>query len=178
MAEAASLSLVVALALAEAVETLSAGRVAPKLKWPNDVQVEGRKIAGILLEAAAGDRGQPLWLVVGIGVNLLWSPGIEVPYPTTHLAACGLEGVDARRLLVALTASLRQALDRWTADGFAPLRPAWLARAAGLGAAARVRLGDEVVQGRLVDVDATGALRLADASGAERRFTAGEVLLV
>jgi BirA family biotin operon repressor/biotin-[acetyl-CoA-carboxylase] ligase len=178
MAEAASLSLVVALALAEAVEALSAGRAAPRLKWPNDVQVEGGKIAGILLEAAAGERGHPLWLVVGIGVNVLWSPGAAVPYPTTHLAACGLDGIDARSLLVALTAPLRRALDRWAADGFAPLRAPWLARAAGLGAAAEVRLGDEIVQGRLVDVDATGALRLEDSSGAERRFTAGEMLLV
>jgi BirA family biotin operon repressor/biotin-[acetyl-CoA-carboxylase] ligase len=176
-AEAASLSLVVALALAEAVEVLSAGRVGPRLKWPNDVQVDGAKIAGILLEAAAGGGGRPLWLVVGIGVNVLWSPGPAVPYPTTDLAAQGLAGIGPRDLLAALTAPLRRHLDRWEAEGFAPLRAPWLARAAGLGAAAQLRLGDEVVRGRLVDVDETGALRLEDSSGAVHRFTAGEVLL-
>jgi biotin-[acetyl-CoA-carboxylase] ligase BirA-like protein len=69
-AEVASLSLVAALALAEAIERVSNGRIAPRLKWPNDLQVKAAKLAGILLEMSADGRGGCAWLIMGIGVNL------------------------------------------------------------------------------------------------------------
>ena len=176
MAEVATLSLVAALALAEAVTELSGGAVQPHLKWPNDVQIAGAKVAGILLEAASDARGACAWLIIGMGVNVAAAPGAEVPYATTSLAAAGLlAGLTPGTLLAALAAALRPRLDQWSAQGFGGVRPAWLARAAGVGAHVEVRLGERVVGGRMLDVDETGALRLEDASGKVERFTAGEV---
>jgi BirA family biotin operon repressor/biotin-[acetyl-CoA-carboxylase] ligase len=176
LAEAASLSLVAALALAETIEALAAGRVRPRVKWPNDVQIAGAKIAGILLEAAADGRGGCDWVVAGIGVNLAWAPEGEVRYPTTHLAACGIPVPPPREFLTALAGPLRRRLDLWGTGGFAPLRPAWLARAVGIGDSAELKLGAEAIRGRLVDVDDEGAV-LIERVGRIERHTAGELLL-
>lgn len=176
LAEAASLSLVAALALAETIESLAADGVRPRVKWPNDVQIEGAKIAGILLEAAADGRGGCDWVVIGIGVNLAWAPEGEVRYPTTHLAACGILVPAPSEFLKALADPLRRRLDVWEAGGFAPSRPAWLARAVGIGAPAELKLGTGAVRGRLVDVDDEGAV-LIEHAGRIERHTAGELLL-
>ncbi len=177
LAEIATLSLVTALALAEAVGTLSDGRARPRLKWPNDLLLDGAKVAGILLEATADGRGGCLWLLIGIGVNIAASPGAAVPYPTTHLQRAGLPELTPRQLLPALAAQLGQRLDDWERAGFAALRQGWLDRAAGLGSAAEVKLGDRVVRGRLRDVDAGGALHLELPDGSVERFAAGEIVL-
>lgn len=178
LAEASTLSLVTALALAEAVEALSAGRVAPQVKWPNDALIAGAKTAGILLEGAADPAGRCQWLVVGIGVNVLWSPpAAEVPYPVTHLAAQpGLADLTPAALLAALARPLRQRLTAWEEGGFAAVREAWLARAWRLGAEIELKLGQSAVRGRFVGVDEAGAIRLEPAPGAIRRFAAGEIV--
>jgi BirA family transcriptional regulator, biotin operon repressor / biotin---[acetyl-CoA-carboxylase] ligase len=103
--------------------------------------------------------------------------GAAAAYPTTHLAACGLADATPRTLLLALVGTLRPHLDRWGAHGFAAAREAWLARAAAVGATVELKLGDRLVQGRMVDVDESGALRLRLASGTVERFAAGEVAL-
>ena len=175
-AEVATLSLVIALALAQAVERLSEGRVRPQLKWPNDVQVAGAKLAGILLEMGADGRGGCAWLVAGIGVNVAWAPGDAVPYRTTSLAAQGLQATP-RQVLEGLAASMRPQLERWQAGGFAAARVDWLARAAGLGRPVELRQGEGPVSGILRDVDRSGALCLELASGELTRFSAGEVVL-
>ena len=175
-AEVATLSLVIALALAQAVERLSEGRVRPQLKWPNDVQVAGAKLAGILLEMGADGRGGCAWLVAGIGVNVAWAPGDAVPYRTTSLAAEGLRATP-RQVLDGLAASLRPQLERWQAGGFAAARVDWLASAAGLGRPVELRQGEGPVSGILRDVDRSGALCLELASGELTRFSAGEVVL-
>jgi BirA family biotin operon repressor/biotin-[acetyl-CoA-carboxylase] ligase len=177
MAEVATLSLVAALALAEAVAKLSGGAVQPRLKWPNDVQIEGAKVAGILLEAASDARGACSWLIVGMGVNVAACPGDEVPYPTTSLAAAGLAEVTVADLLAALAATLRPRFDQWAAEGFGAVRAAWLARAVGVGTRVEVRLGEKVIDGQLLDVDSTGAICLKHRSGEFKRFAAGEIVL-
>jgi BirA family biotin operon repressor/biotin-[acetyl-CoA-carboxylase] ligase len=177
LAEAASFSLVMALALAETVEELAQGALVPMVKWPNDVLVGGAKLAGILLEGASDGHGGCSWLIAGMGVNVAWSPGDAVPYPTTDLAACGLGGLAPIELLGALTGPLRRRLDAWESGGFAALRRSWLARAAGLGGTVSLRLGAETVRGRLVDIDEGGAICLEQRPGEIARFAAGEVVL-
>ena len=176
VAEMASLSLVVGLALADALRSLSGDRLAPLLKWPNDVLVGGAKAAGILLEAAADPRRNATALIVGIGVNVESSPQGDLPYPTTSLAAHGL-AITPRRLLEGLLAPLRARLDRWAADGFAGQRQDWLACAAGRGAPAEVRIGSRTVRGRLVDLEPTGALCLERPDGTRELLSAGEIVL-
>ena len=174
-AEVASLSLVASLALAEAIERVSNGRVAPRLKWPNDLQVDGAKLAGILLEMAADERGGCAWLIMGIGVNVGWAPMGELPYPATCLTALGSSATPLR-VLAALSATLRPRLDHWNLQGFAAHRDDWLARALGRGAPAALRVGDHAVHGKLVDVDTAGALRLEQVDGTVMTYSAGEIV--
>lgn len=175
LARIASLSLVIGLALADTVQDLSRGALAPRLKWPNDVLLDGAKLAGILLEGEPGHAAGDGWLVVGLGVNLISSPD-GAPYPTTSLRAAGLAGITPAVFLAAFCPVLQRHLTRWSVDGFAACRPAWLARAHGIGQPAMLRRGQSVVTGRLLDVDADGAVSIEEQIGqAPTRFTAGEL---
>lgn len=175
LAGAASLSLVAGLAVAEAIHALSDGRLAPRVKWPNDVLLGSAKLAGILLEGAARAGGSTAsWVIVGLGVNLASHPA-DAPYPVTALATAGLPGITPDAFLDALLRPFGARLVLWRERGFAALRDAWLAAAAGLGSPVRLRLGGDAVEGRLVDVDETGAVRLALIDGTTRRFEAGEL---
>ncbi|MFW5679168.1 MAG: biotin--[acetyl-CoA-carboxylase] ligase [Pseudomonadota bacterium] len=145
-------SLVVAVALAEAIEDLG-GR--PRLKWPNDLLLDGRKIAGILLELDSGH------LLIGTGINIAAAPPLET---ATSLAAAGI-ATTPDRLLAAYLPHLRNRFTRLHEAGFAPIREAWLARAAGLGADLRVVRSGDVLLGRHGGIDETGALRVETPSG-------------
>ena len=166
-----------ALALAEAIERVSSGRIAPRLKWPNDLQIDGAKLAGILLEMAADGAGRLRLADHGHRRQCrLGAPGrsaLSRHLPDRPGLAAPRRGGCWRRL----SATLRPRLDRWERDGFAALREDWLARAAGRGSPAALRIGDRAVHGKLVDVDIAGALRLEQADGTVATFTAGEIVL-
>jgi BirA family biotin operon repressor/biotin-[acetyl-CoA-carboxylase] ligase len=169
--ECAQLSFVAAIAAADMIAAHT-GDVA--VKWPNDVLAGGRKIAGILLEAETAQGTATPWLAIGIGVNLAhFPPGTE--FPATSLAALGATPPPPREALTALAANLAKWYDIWRADGFAPIRDAWLARAGGLGARIRARLQNEEASGVFEGLDETGALLLNQGHGRVRTIAAGEV---
>ncbi len=202
-ARAAQVSLVTALAVADAVEAALGGRVAVEgeaalggrvavegeaalggraaveVKWPNDVLVGGRKIAGILLESdmapGAGGAGLVASLVVGVGINVAGAPeGTE--FPATSLAHEGAEDLAVAGVLARFLARFGYWYRRWAVEGLAVVREAWLARAAGLGGPVTVRLHRETLWGTFVGLDGDGALLLA--SGGEwsvRSIAAGDV---
>ena len=147
------------------------------LKWPNDLLLEGGKLAGILIETAPGPAGHrdtdPL-LAIGIGVNLASHPD-GVPYPATSFAASGTK-LEPGAFLVRLAASMQARMTGWKKHGFASVREDWLARAHGLGEPMIVRLPDGELAGEFVSLDVDGALALrTDADGALRKITAGDV---
>ena len=157
-------------------------RLAVTLKWPNDTLIDGRKVSGVLIEAAgvhAGDAGRPTadWMVVGIGVNVAHHPTEGVLYPATSLAA---EGSAAERdhILGDLTGAFVSLLARWTDEGFSALRSEYLERAHGIGARATVRLSssaDGDLSGVHEGIDADGRLLLRLDDGAVRTISAGDV---
>lgn len=160
------LGFVTALAVADAVDALLPRRIRAKLKWPNDVLVNGGKMAGILLEQANDVT------VIGIGVNILHAPH-DAPYHVATLAGNGgLATVDGARdrLLHALDGWL----NTWHNEGFAPVRTAWLARAHPPGVALSVMLGAEKVNGKFAGLDTDGALLLETPNG-RQRIVSGEV---
>jgi BirA family biotin operon repressor/biotin-[acetyl-CoA-carboxylase] ligase len=175
-AAAAELSFVAALAVAEAAAAVLPAAVAVTLKWPNDVLVAGAKLAGILLEASTTPDGTLDFLVLGIGINVTSHPTDVLPV-TTDLAAAGAR-VAVPALLEGLAERLLAWRERWRADGFAPVRAAWLARAHGLGQPIEVRLGNTLISGSFADLDEDGAIIVASAAGARQRVTAGDVALV
>jgi BirA family transcriptional regulator, biotin operon repressor / biotin---[acetyl-CoA-carboxylase] ligase len=172
VAIAAQLGFVAAIAVAEACLALAPG-AAISLKWPNDVLLSGRKLAGLLLESQSRSDGALDWLVLGIGINLATYP-VEVEYPATALAATGAD-TGAEAMLGALAASFLAWYGRWRdGAGFATIRTEWLARAQGLGQPIRVRLPAETRTGMFSGLDTDGALLLDTGTG-RQRIAAGEV---
>lgn len=178
-ANAAQLSFVAALAVGGAVAHALGPGLRCRYKWPNDVLVNGRKVAGILLESEPGANGRLEWLVLGVGINLRHFPeGTE--YPATALAVEGADDVQPGDILENFCGHLKHWLDRWQADGFAPVREAWLRQAMGLSGPITVRLHDRSLVGTFHDLDADGALLLDEGNagaggGGLTRITAGDV---
>jgi BirA family transcriptional regulator, biotin operon repressor / biotin---[acetyl-CoA-carboxylase] ligase len=175
IAEAAQLSLVASLALAEALVTLGPPDADVRVKWPNDVLVRGAKVAGLLLESAAGADERVAWLVIGSGVNIASAPE-GTRYPATALCYQGFPPVTPLDVLERYLAALDAWLSRWRAGGFAAVRPAWLALGSGVGERVRLRLGREELAGRFLDVTEQGALLVAQEGNRRRQITAGELL--
>jgi BirA family transcriptional regulator, biotin operon repressor / biotin---[acetyl-CoA-carboxylase] ligase len=172
-AEIALLSFAAALAVADVADHVI-GRPTALLKWPNDVMIVGRKVAGILLESGAASDGRT-WVAVGIGINVASAPS-DVNQPIVALSA--VTGAKAITL-DALEALLRRRLAFWAGclerDGFVQLREAWLARAHGLGGLVVARLGQEEVTGVLRGISADGAMELDVPDKGTRLISAGEV---
>ena len=168
------LPLAAGVAVADAVAELG---VEAALKWPNDVQLAGRKLGGILAEAASGPSGVE-WVVVGIGVNVavrLSAFPVELRGTIASLAeGGGAPGV------ASVAASLLAWLRVWyDAAGSSPASvvAAWRRRAvAWWGETVEIRMGRETLRGRLVDVDDEGALLVATPDGHTRRVVSGEVV--
>jgi len=173
-ARAPELSFVAAVALGDAVAAAVPAAVTVTLAWPNDLMLGGRKAAGILLEAATTPAGALDFVVLGIGVNVTSHPS-DVRRPATDLMREGAP-TKAADLLEALAGRLASWIARWRADGFAPVRAAWLARAAGVGAPIDVRLGNALISGRFTDLDDDGAMIIETAEGVRRRVTAGDIV--
>jgi BirA family biotin operon repressor/biotin-[acetyl-CoA-carboxylase] ligase len=164
--QVAQLSFAAALAVSDMVAAF-APRAVIAVKWPNDVLAEGRKIAGILLEAGLG------WLVVGMGVNLTAAPE-NTEFPATALADLGVAPPSPDAALTGIADRFAHWYGVWVKDGFEPLRTAWLARAGGLGTTIRARLPHEERNGVFEGIDANGALLLNE-HGLVRPISAGEV---
>lgn len=168
-AEVALRSFAAALALREALVGLTGLAQAFTLKWPNDVLLNGGKVAGILLESAGAPGGRIAHLVIGLGVNLIAAPDpalIEpgATPPVTLLAETGLR-ITPETLLAHLAPAYAGWEARFQAQGFAPLRTAWLAHAARLGETITARTGTAMHQGRFETLDSSGALILATPQG-------------
>jgi BirA family biotin operon repressor/biotin-[acetyl-CoA-carboxylase] ligase len=178
VADAAQLGFVAGLALAEAAEAVLPKDRTVSCKWPNDVLVGGRKVAGILLDASSigGERCE--WVVVGMGINVKWHPRPdEAQFPATALAAEGAVDLQPARFLEVLATVLLRELVRWREQGFAPVRSHWLRRAFGLHQVLTIRLHDRLLRGTFAGLDTCGAMIVSSADG-PHVVTAGDVVSV
>ena len=178
------LSLLAALALAESIEDRT--EISPQLKWPNDVLVDNRKLAGVLAQLVADDRGGPAAVVVGVGANISLTDQ-ELPVPTATSLLLEYAKTTDRNVL--LRAFLRRFADHYAAfqavDGDA--RREWadgitLAqrvsdRMVTLGQDVRVELpGGVELLGRALGLDSHGALLVRDYDDERHTVTAGDVV--
>jgi BirA family biotin operon repressor/biotin-[acetyl-CoA-carboxylase] ligase len=144
-----------------------------RLKWPNDVLLDGGKLAGILREAEPVAEGR-LAVVIGIGVNVVSAPG-NLPYPATALAALGIRA-DAAGVFYTLSDAWAGIERLWDGGrGFPKVRELWLGRAAGVGEEVVVKVGGEVVRGTFDTIDGEGRLVIREPQGQVRIVSAGEV---
>lgn len=153
------LSLVVALSVLQALSRFSLSGLA--VKWPNDVLVNGRKLAGILLELQ-GDVDGPCHVVMGVGVNtrIPEAAGAAIDQPYSDMSAVSGAPVDRNDVAIALIDSLAQNVERFERDGFTPFRQQWLEHDAYLGRRVEVRSGDHVSTGIVAGIDDNGRLLL------------------
>lgn len=152
-------SFTASLALFETFVAIGVQPQALALKWPNDVLLNGGKVAGILLESI-GAGAQVAHLAIGIGVNLVDAPSVDqvearALRPVSLLSETGVS-IDPEEFLDLLAAHYARLEAQFITYGFAPIREAWLARAAKLG---------DVITARTMNSETTGTFETVDAQG-------------
>ena len=144
-------------------------------KWPNDILLNGKKIAGILLE---GDfaNGASDFVVIGVGVNLLSNPTLTT-HPASNIKAELAIELDSEELLKGFLDKFSALYDNWLNFGFKAVRNAWLAKAHNINQQILVRLSNQEFQGKFKDLDQEGNLVLELADGSTKLISSGEVFI-
>ena len=166
--------------LAAAAAASDAAQVEAEIKWPNDVQVRGRKLAGVLVDAASGASGTGYAIVgVGLNVNLDVAAYPEIAEMATSLRAEAGREINRLDVLVALLSHFEALYDRLRAGE--SLLGEWRARLNVIGRRVLITFpglpGVPPIEGVAEDVDVDGALLLRKDDGAVERLIAGEVSL-
>lgn len=177
-AHAPQVTLMAAVALADTVATFTPDE--PAIKWPNDILVGGRKLAGILTELSC-DAERVNYVILGIGVNLNY-PCAMMPEEIRERSTSVFESTQKTVSRESFLKGLIQALDRCYGElevsGFPAIAARWEARFGLRGRRVRVESLDQAVIGRARGIDRDGALVLEDDSGALQRIVAGDVIPV
>jgi BirA family biotin operon repressor/biotin-[acetyl-CoA-carboxylase] ligase len=164
---AAQVSFVAALAVHDTVVTLRPG-LSPRIKWPNDVLIDGAKFCGVLPEVVGSN---PTRIAIGCGINIAHAPE-GTPYPVTALGS----EIPVEAVLEELDRNLAHRLGQWDEGrGFADIRQAWEERAMGLGKGVAATSGTAELTGTFRGLAADGALLLEAAGGMLVPIHAGEV---
>ncbi|AZF49946.1 MULTISPECIES: bifunctional biotin--[acetyl-CoA-carboxylase] ligase/biotin operon repressor BirA [unclassified Pseudomonas] len=166
------LSLVVGLAVIQALR--ESGVQGAVLKWPNDVLVGQKKIAGILLELV-GDPADICHVVVGIGINVNMQKA-EVDQQWTSVQLETGSAADRNALVAQVSLQLQRYLDRHRESGFSALQEEWESNHAWQGRAVSLIAGVSRIDGVVLGVDRQGALRLS-VDGVEKTYSGGELSL-
>lgn len=171
--DAAQLGFISSLAVYEALGNIGPAGHQIQCKWPNDVLLNGKKVAGILLESASrGVDSHPDWVILGMGLNVAWHPE-STKFPSTSLRFEGWPST-IDEVVSAYTKSFLSWTNRWRDNGFAPIRKDWMWRCKGIGEEIEVHLENETLIGIFEDMEDDGALRLS-VNGKIQCITAGDV---
>jgi BirA family biotin operon repressor/biotin-[acetyl-CoA-carboxylase] ligase len=170
LAEVPPLTLAIGIAVCDAARAFGAEA---QLKWPNDVLVAGKKLAGVLVETQS-QGGRLDSVIVGIGVNLA-----SVPAEVAHRAASLhlRDAADRERFITELVAQVEVWTDRYVACGLEVIIPAWQERMAA-GLSARATIDGAALVGELAGIDGDGALLLREPSGLIHRVRSGDVEMI
>lgn len=174
-ARAPQITLMAAVALSEAITEFSP--VPALIKWPNDILVGGKKLAGVLTEAIS-DARRIEFVILGIGVNVNYAPEAmprEIRESATSLAALAGRRINREDFLRRLIQDLDRCYAILQEDGFAALAPQWDARFGLKGRAVRIDMTDRSITGRVLGIDADGLL-IVESGGGRERIVAGDVV--
>jgi BirA family biotin operon repressor/biotin-[acetyl-CoA-carboxylase] ligase len=173
---AAGLALVAGVATIDAIRAAQPGSSLNglRLKWPNDILIEGAKVGGILIESSS--QGDRLAVVIGVGINLASAPS-DLARHATSLSAHGIV-LSTQEALCLLANAMDTWLNVWEEGaGFDRIRTAWLERAGPLGEPLRVHGAAGEIAGAFAGVDDDGALLITGADNRQQRIRFGDVTL-
>lgn len=175
---AAPLTIMAGVAVAETLSSICQQRI--QLKWPNDVLLNQRKVAGILTEMKTMGR-KVQFVVLGIGINVNMSrEAFEPPLDQIATSLFIEEGVTYSRCEI--TANLCRNIGEWydtfLREGINPIRERWLSQTQLLDKTIETIWGDDRYRGRVTGMDETGALVMLTDEGEERRIIAGDTILM
>jgi len=173
---AAQITLAAAVALAETVGSFLSRP--PVIKWPNDILFDGKKLAGILTEAAC-DEDRVAYVILGIGLNVNYHTGAmsaELRQRATSIADLTGTNVSRESVLARLIQDMDRCYGELEESGFEALRPRWEAHFALGGRRVRIDLGDQTVIGFAQGIDQSGALIVEDEQGQRRSIVSGDVI--
>ncbi|BAV77686.1 bifunctional protein BirA [Pseudomonas chlororaphis subsp. aurantiaca] len=173
MRQLEGLSLVVGLAVMQTLREF--GIAGAGLKWPNDVLVGRKKIAGILLELV-GDPADVCHVVLGVGINVNMQKTDEVDQQWTSMRLESGKQVDRNQLAARLSMMLKAYLERHQAQGFSSIQEEWEQNHLWQGNAVSLIAGVNKIDGVVMGIDQQGALRL-EVDGVEKVYSGGELSL-
>ncbi len=158
-------------------ETFEEYGVNPKIKWPNDIQIGGKKVSGILAEAVSSQKGL-LGLVLGFGVNLNCEEKLlkEINQPATSLnIESGME-INKEKFLKMLLDKFCLRYDSFIEEGFLLIKEDYIKKSGFLNKEVTVRVFDKTIVGIAKDITDNGALKLVDNDGNEHVLLIGDIL--
>jgi BirA family biotin operon repressor/biotin-[acetyl-CoA-carboxylase] ligase len=168
------LTLLGAVAVAEAIHL--AAHLTPAIRWPNDVLIQDRKVAGILTEAQRQEQ-EPPHVVMGIGLNVNTPSSVLPPEATSLSEAAGLP-VDRLALARAVLQQLDHYYLAWLAGETATIQQAWRSHLTTLGRQVTIQQQDRTLHGTAIDVTETGALVVRGADGVTETIHAAATIQV
>lgn len=176
--EASQLTFISAVAVARTIEKLSS--LEPAIKWPNDILVNGNKIAGLLNEMSA-ETERINFVIMGIGVNLNMTAEQfpeDLRYPATSMLIAGGICVDRSRFVRRLIEEMDELYNTFLVQGDVPVREEWLRRSQMQGRMVKVSSAESVICGMVTGIDHIGGLLLKLDDGREERILSGDVSLL
>lgn len=165
------LSFVTALAVRDSISSCDTKDVSIKLKWPNDILVNSKKISGILLESVKVKHTD--YLVIGIGINIMHKPANI--NQVTSFAHEGFKLFTAQELLNILINNFSKYYQIWDNDGFDPIRKSWLINSYKLQKDINIKDRDNIITGKFIDIDNVGRILIQLPSKKIFAFSAAEL---
>ncbi len=153
--------------------------VTPNIKWPNDIQINGKKISGILAEGVGiNNYGRCDGIVLGFGVNLNTSPEIleKINQPATSLNIETGKKIDKEKFLKKLTDRFCLLYDKFIEEGFLLIKEDYTKRVSFLNKNVSVNVFDKIVTGKAIEITDNGALKIVDKNNNEQILFIGDIL--
>jgi BirA family biotin operon repressor/biotin-[acetyl-CoA-carboxylase] ligase len=174
IAAAMGLSLVVGVAIADALTEYGVNNV--KLKWPNDIYVDDRKLAGILVELS-GQAGDAADLVIGLGLNLNMSDSVQgITQPWIALESAVDGEIERNKLTAAIIQKLHTELLQYESFGMSGMVERWNKYDNYMGKPIKLIMGERVIEGVAKGIESSGAIQIETNKGIES-FIGGEISL-
>jgi BirA family biotin operon repressor/biotin-[acetyl-CoA-carboxylase] ligase len=167
--EASQLSFVMAVAMGEVISPLLPSPNMLTYKWPNDLLLDNKKVAGILIQTESNSASNLEVCIVGVGINIQSVPD-NLTYPVTGLSQHSSEDIDVNQLLSTLLKSIDMYYTIWQQQGFEPIRKLWLQRAHSLQQEMTIKIGEISINGIFMGINSLGVLLFKQSDGSIREF--------